>query len=73
MSEHLLGNPNNQRISLPLETTKLAYPESTTEKLVSLSAYPNLHNPCMQKEEKKKKELFIYTQNSVMMPANLKL
>lgn len=72
MSEYLLGNPNNQRISLPLETTKLAYPESKTEKPVTVSAYPNLHNPCVKKK-KKKRQLFIYTQNSVRMTANLKL
>lgn len=59
MSEYLLGNPNNQRISLPLETTKLAYPESKTEKPVTVSAYTNLHNPCVKKK-KKKKSNFLY-------------
>lgn len=65
--EYLLGNPNNQRISLPLETIKLAYPGSKTEKTVTLSAYPKLHNPCMKMHEKGKKKkrrqqrFYIYT------------
>lgn len=48
--EHSFGNPNNHRISLPQETTKLTNPESKTEKPVTLSTYTNLHNPWEKKK-----------------------